>query len=189
MNQKQKSGVRSQKPAPIRAGSVAPADRRPLTADRSAVIPSPSALIPRPPVLTQDSGLRTKDSRLPQIRLVPSGKTIQITPGLAIQPAPLAAVPAFGVIEWHRHADGRFEPRLVTKDEWFALADDMFAKLGLSISRETLIRLGRSGFIRLRRPTPGLIEVNLESLITHFENCEEEDFWTEERIEQYREAP
>ena len=64
----------------------------------------------------------------------------------------------------------------------------MTDKIGVSISRETLIRLGRAGFIRLRRPTPGLIEVHIGSLIDHFESVEDEEFWTPERTRQYREA-
>ena len=149
---------------------------KPLPPKKPTAPPPPSSLIPHP-------------SSFPgTVRLIPTGKLIRITPGLAIQPAPLAAVPAFGVVEWHRRADGTFDAKLVTQDEWVALSDDMATKLGLAIGRDTIIKLGRAGFIRLRRPTPFIIELNVRSLIEHCEAVEEEDFWTDERIEQYREA-
>jgi len=172
MNQKQKSGVRSQESGG-RPGSLIPqlkVERSALSVERSGV----SA-----PVLARTPGL---------VRVITNGKTIQITPGLSVQPAPLAAVPAFGVVEWTRLADGRFEPKLLVHSEWFKLTRDPSKQLGLPVSRDTLLRLGRAGFIQLRRFTPFEIQVNLQSLIEHLENCEEDDFWTPERIEQYREA-
>ncbi len=145
-------------------------------------MPPKKTMIAPPPTLASLKAQRSS------VKVLPSLKTIQITPGLAVQPVPLAAVPAFGVVEWHRRPDGSFEPKLVSHDEWVGLSDMMTDKIGVSISRETLIRLGRAGFIRLRRPTPGLIEVHIGSLIDHFESVEDEEFWTPERTRQYREA-
>jgi hypothetical protein len=117
------------------------------------------------------------------------GQPIRITPDLAVLPhAPLAAVPAFGLVEWVRTADGKFEARLITHDQWIALSRYPADQIGLPISRDTLLRLGRAGFIRMRRPTPFEWQYHLGSLIEHLEAAEEEDFWDETNIKRYREA-
>jgi hypothetical protein len=123
-----------------------------------------------------------------EVKLAPSGRKIQITPGLSVQPAPLSALPAFALIEWTRVGDGKYEPRLVTADEWVNMSDDMETRIGLKVSANTLKRLGRAGFIRLRRPVPAQYQLHIGSLIEHLENCEEEDFWTEANVRKYMEA-
>ena len=64
----------------------------------------------------------------------------------------------------------------------------METRIGLKVSANTLKRLGRAGFIRLRRPVPAQYQLHIGSLIEHLENCEEEDFWTEANVRKYMEA-
>jgi hypothetical protein len=122
------------------------------------------------------------------VRVFPSGQTIRITPGLEIQPAPIAAVPAFAVVEWISKPDGTFRPQLTTHAEWISLTDEQQSIPGIPASRSTLLRLGRAGFVKLRRITPLWVQIHLPSLIEHLENCEDPEFWDDKRTERYRRA-
>jgi hypothetical protein len=78
--------------------------------------------------------------------------------------------------------------RLLKQDAWVQVTDATESVDGIPLSRSTLLRLGRAGFIRLRRITPLSIQVHLGSLLDHLEAVEDPEFWDERNNRKYREA-
>lgn len=63
--------------------------------------------------------------------------------------------------------------------EWMGLSQASLARVGITLSENTLRRLGRAGFIRVRPISPNRYEFNYQSWLEHCRRVEAdaEEFW------------
>ena len=115
---------------------------------------------------------------------------VQVAPG---KYAPTSAeVPELTVCAWQKSADGHYIPVPVA-ERWVRLDDDMTRILGFGGVRgtrprsDTLLRLGRSGFIEIIHASPRCYMLNLDSWFNHLRRCAEDpEFWENEaRVAEY----
>jgi hypothetical protein len=115
---------------------------------------------------------------------------VQIAPG---KYAPTSdQVPEMTVCAWQKTADGHYHPVPVA-ERWIRLDEDMLRILGFRGDRprpDTLLRLGRAGFIEVIQATPKCHMLNLDSWFNHLRRCAEDPFfWEDEaRIDEYRKS-
>lgn len=70
----------------------------------------------------------------------------------------------------------RVVPRLATT--WVRFSRDRLLKLGIELSENTMQRLGRAGFIRIRQPSPSSYEFDFQSWLNHCAQVEADpEFW------------
>ena len=84
--------------------------------------------------------------------------------------------PRVAVFKWVLQGDGSYKPQIKPVDEWVKI--NFVKELGLSISSDTVRRLGIAGVIEIRHSAPGAVEVNLASLDAHLEGCRDPEYWT-----------
>jgi hypothetical protein len=123
--------------------------------------------------------------RIP-VKIHPTGQTIEVAPGTAYADLPPTHVPRAGIVRWTPAGDGTYRPRVQVLEIWVRVSHA--GDYGITIPRDTLVRLGNAGFIELAQPSPGHTAVNLDSLLAHIEKCKDPEFWNKERRQRYREA-
>ena len=100
-------------------------------------------------------------------------------------PADLRKVPALGVFDWQRNADGSYTPCVRVKEAWLRVSEA--EKLPLGLSAEVLFKLVKGGFVMGSAPAPHSTIINVSDLLRHIEECAEDpDFWTSERLDRYK---
>ncbi|WP_414664892.1 hypothetical protein [Horticoccus sp. 23ND18S-11] len=113
-----------------------------------------------------------------------SGARFEVAPGKRIPvpalPGPAEATPLRYVLAEVVPLGGgtfRLVPRPVM--EWMGLSQAALAKVGITLSENTLRRLGRAGFIRVRPVSPNRYEFNFTSWLEHCRRVEAdpEEFW------------
>jgi hypothetical protein len=120
------------------------------------------------------------------VRIHPISATMQLAPGEKFADVPPDILPKVGIVRWIPSGDGSYRPKLQVLEIWVRVTHAHL--YGITIPRDTLVRLGNAGFIELSQPSPGHTAVNLDSLLAHIEACKDPEFWTETRQAQYREA-
>jgi len=116
----------------------------------------------------------------------PDQQEIEVAPGERYVDVPPDIVPKIGIVRWTPAGDGTYKPRVQVMENWIRVTEA--TRFGIHIKRETLIRLGTSGFISSNQPSPGMICISLDSLLEHIELCKDPEFWTEKRRTEYRKA-
>lgn len=119
-----------------------------------------------------------------QVRIYPTNQTIAVAPGERYVDIPPAKVPQAGIVRWVPAGDGTYRPRLQVMETWVRVGQ--CEQFGIHIKRDTLIRLGIAGFIKICQPSPMTPSISIESLLEHMEAAKDPEFWTEERLERYR---
>ena len=120
------------------------------------------------------------------IRVHPTATTTQVTAGAKFAEIPEETVPKVGIVRWIPEGDGTYRPRVQILETWVRVS--LAHQYGVSIPRDTLVRLGNAGFIELCQPSPCHTAVNLDSLLRHIEACKDPEFWNPERMTRYRAA-
>lgn len=123
--------------------------------------------------------------RIP-VRIHPTGQTLEVAPGERYADLPATHVPRAGIVRWTPSGDGTYRPRLQILEIWVRVTNAH--EYGVTVPRDTLVRLGNAGFIELVQPSPNHVAVNLDSLLAHIERCKDPEFWNAERRQRYREA-
>ena len=122
-----------------------------------------------------------------KIKLVKTGHSVEIAPGSETEVSiPREAVPRYGFVQLMRQNDGSYLPVLKTWSETIRMRSDTPSALGLDISYNTMKRLIVSGFIRGSLIAPDTCLVDLVSLFEHINATRDFEFWTQERIREYR---
>ncbi len=110
-----------------------------------------------------------------------TGITAEVAPGKRITIAEPEPLPRYVIAEAVPLGGGtyRIVPRLATN--WISLSQGSLARLGITLSENTMRRLGRAGFIRIRAISPARYEFELQSWFQHCAATEaDEEFWSRE---------
>lgn len=123
----------------------------------------------------------------------PAGRRVraELTPGRVAGAVeiPRDTIPRFGVVEILQARDGSVVPIIKNWGQKIRLTHDLPRRLGLDLSRSSLLRLMRADFIRYHQVTPGTILLDVASVAEHVAATQNgQEFWTPERIRRYREA-
>lgn len=95
-----------------------------------------------------------------------------------ITPGDLKA-PPYVICHMRRLPNGDYRPEPVEWSGWVQIADSGLKKLGLNISRQTLHRLWKNGYVVARQISPAIIELNLASFIEHLNRVDNDPyFWS-----------
>lgn len=109
-------------------------------------------------------------------------------------------IPRYGVVRWVPAGDGLWRPMIRGWGKYVALrrffrpgatgkeVHPMMRRLGLDLSYNSVLRLYKNGFITGLQPVPHKILIDLESLQRHLTEAQDPDFWTPERVRQFKET-
>ena len=111
--------------------------------------------------------LRTLSTSTAPLEIEP-GKTCCLTDLLkaSVEPIDLKA-PPYAICRMVRLANGDYRPVPVEWSEWVPLQNEWLQKLGIKISRQTLHRLWKNGYVIIRQTSPSIHELNLASFVAH----------------------
>lgn len=109
--------------------------------------------------------------------------SVEIAPGETFGLAPASPeslkAPSFAICRMMRLGNGDYRPVPVEWAEWVNLREGVAEKLGSRLSRQTLHRLWRNGYIQMRQPSPQVVELHLGSLIDHLQAVRNDPaFWS-----------
>jgi hypothetical protein len=117
------------------------------------------------------------------------GAVVEVAPGerfglfdlaakAVARPATLKA-PPYAICRMVRLGNGDYRPVPVEWSTWVPATSGLIKKLGANISRKSLQRLWLNGYIEMRQVSPHVVELNLESLITHLRAVHDDpEFWS-----------
>ena len=119
-------------------------------------------------------------SNIPQVLPVVGAKPgtlAEVMPGKKFVQLPSASLPEVVVAEVVPQGEGTF--RLVGRvcPRWFTVKSDTLAKLGIGISRNSMKRLIRAGFVEGQMTIPGVVEFNYHSYLAHHARASDPEFW------------
>lgn len=98
---------------------------------------------------------------------------------------PGGKVPEYVVCKMEQIREGVYQAKPVTLDLWIKKRPGLCRRFGIELSDETLLRLGRAGFVKIHNPAPQVVLVNIQSLLAHLEATQSPRFWTRERRRRY----
>lgn len=124
------------------------------------------------------------------VQSIKTGRRIEVAPGrhVADPEIPRDEVARYGFAKLMRQSDGSYIPVLQCWGETVRARESIWREMGIDVGSETIKRLIRAGFVRCRRIAPDTTLVDLQSLYEHLEAVRDPEFWTEARIQQYREG-
>lgn len=126
-------------------------------------------------------------------------KIVEVAPGQFVAVLGREAVPRYGIIRFDRRGND-WIPVFVGWGKKIALRKffrpdatgqephPILQCLGLDLSYNSILRLFKNGFIRGSMPVPHRILIDIESLNRHLEESSDPDFWTPERVKQFKET-
>lgn len=113
------------------------------------------------------------ENQLQEVELTPGHKSL----------APVE-MPNYAIFQMRRLPNGDIRPTLVEWTEWIPITDKDLADAGIPVSRQTIRRLGRAGFLEIDRIVPGRYALSLSSWVAHMKAVRENpDFWSKSTIE------
>lgn len=127
-------------------------------------------------------------------------KIVEYAPGQSAVILGRENIPRYGVVLMERTAKNEYRPRFVGWGKKIALRKffrpgasgsephPVLQCLGLDLSYNSVLRLYKNGFIRGTMPVPHRILIDIASLNRHLEEASDPDFWTEERVRQFKET-
>lgn len=92
--------------------------------------------------------------------------------------------PRFCLCRWSKSSEGNFSP-IPVAGRWVRITEELVASLGFQDGRrrrrwETLMRLGRAGYIDILHLSPGCWMLDLDSWFRHLAACADDpDMWDE----------
>ncbi len=106
------------------------------------------------------------------------GVACEVAPGKKVELHEGDPLPRFVLAEMV--PTGRGEYRVVPRPlvEWMSLSQVALERLGITLSENTMRRLGRAGFIETRQVSPSRIEFNVQSWFAHCERVRDPEFWS-----------
>jgi hypothetical protein len=117
---------------------------------------------------------------------------VQVRPGVWQEVSfPARAAARWGLVRLRGGSGGTLTPDLTTWTGWYRLTENPERDLGLPVSRQFLTILGLGGFIRVRRPSPAVTLIDVESLYDHLQRTEGDkavEFWGRDNIAKWEEA-
>ncbi len=138
--------------------------------------------------MSDSSAATEPDAPAPRGKRAPRSFTarVEVSPGqFETVTFPTAAASRWGAVRLRQvpgSATLRFELRTWTRE--YRLTDKPQRDLGLPMHWQWYIVMGYLGkFFKVRRPSPRVTLIDLDSLHRHLEASEEPGFWTPERIE------
>jgi hypothetical protein len=125
------------------------------------------------------------DAPLPGLKIVPTKPGPGDIVNLHGQPDDVAR---YGVVRMLRRQDGSYMPVIKTYSRWVKLTATTLIDLGLAncLSRQTIDRLIQCGVIDHSQPSPQIILIDVDSLLSHLERTREPGWWTDERRKAFR---
>lgn len=105
------------------------------------------------------------------------GVTVEIAPGKKIELRESDPLPRFCIAEMVPMGGGTYRvvPRPLVV--WQSLSQVSLSRLGITLSENTMRRLGRGKFIELRQISPSRFEFNFQSWVDHCTRCSDPEFW------------
>jgi hypothetical protein len=133
--------------------------------------------------------------KLPKLTLIRNGADahtalVEVAPGQYAAPGVHPSdVPRYGLVRLMRQPDGTYAPVLKHHGQWMRCGAELLKNCGLeALPLRTFYRLINAGFVKKSRPSPNVILVDLGSLVDHIEASSDPEFWTAERMKQFRQA-
>lgn len=129
-----------------------------------------------------------------------TAKMVEYAPGQYAAVLGAEVIPRYGVVRFDHVGKNHWRPCLIGWGRHIALRkffregatgnepNPELARLGLDLSYNSVLRLYKNGFVRGRMPVPHRILIDLESLHRHLEATADPDFWTAEKIAQFKEV-
>ncbi|MBI5770870.1 MAG: hypothetical protein HZA93_24040 [Verrucomicrobia bacterium] len=105
---------------------------------------------------------------------------VEIAPGKVCPPPVLPATgPGYTIAEVVPLGGGAFRLQPRPAIEWLGMTQSALRRVGITLSENTLRRLGRAGFIQVRPISPNRYEFNWQSWLAHCAAVESdpEGFW------------
>lgn len=105
------------------------------------------------------------------------GVSVEIAPGKRIEVCDPDPIPRFVIAEMVPLGGGSYRvvPRVL--NQWMGISQGTLAKLGITLSENTMRRLGRAEFFEVRQISPNRYEFNLQSWFAHAEKARDPEFW------------
>lgn len=127
-------------------------------------------------------------------------KIVEVTPGQHAVILGREMIPRYGVVLMERTAKNEYRPRFVGWGKKMSLRrffrdgakgtepHPLLQRLGLDLSYNSVLRLWKNGFISGTMPVPHRILIDIASLNKHLVEASDPEFWTEERVKQFKET-
>ena len=114
---------------------------------------------------------------------------IMVGPGRYVPADNKSGAPDYTLCTWTRNADGTYAPQ-PDQTRFFRLTEALVRRLGFHERPDTILRLGRAGFVEVVKVAPGTHLLNLDSWWNHVRRCAEDpEFWDDDaRLAEYRKA-
>jgi hypothetical protein len=102
---------------------------------------------------------------------------VEIAPGKKVAVRDADPLPRYVIAEMVPVGAGNYRliPRVL--NEWMSISQGSLAKLGITLSENTMRRLGRADFFEVRQISPNRYEFNLQSWFAHAEKARDPEFW------------
>jgi hypothetical protein len=107
------------------------------------------------------------------------GVAVEIAPGRKLEFTDADPAPRYCLMELIPLGGATYRAIPRPLKEWMGLSQASLARVGITLSENTLRRLGRAGFIRVRPISPNRYEFNYQSWLDHCRRVEAdaEEFW------------
>jgi hypothetical protein len=108
------------------------------------------------------------------------GVTVEAAPGKKLELRESDPLPRYCIAENVPLGGGTYRviPRPLI--DWLSLSQGSLDRLGIGLSENTMRRLGRAEFIKVRQISPSRYEFNFQSWLEHCARCEDPEFWDTE---------
>lgn len=105
------------------------------------------------------------------------GVNVEVAPGHKAEIRDADPLPRYVLAELVPLGGGQYRvvPRPLV--EWMSLSQGALDRLGITVSENTMRRLGRAGFIQVRQVSPSRVEFNVQSWFAHCERVQDLEFW------------
>lgn len=141
------------------------------------------------PIVYEPNNRREQEEAAARFRELSKPDMLRITPSTANAPAvyvpkPGARVPDLVLARWAELSDGRYH-LVPVAGRWARLSTELCTILGFrDMNRnrkyETMMRLGRAGYIEIVKVSPGCWMIDLDSWWRHIADCmENPEMWDE----------
>lgn len=107
------------------------------------------------------------------------GVAVEVAPGKKLEFTDSDPAPRYCLMELVPLGGATYRAIPRPLKEWMGLSQASLARVGITLSENTLRRLGRAGFIRVRPISPNRYEFNYQSWLEHCRRVESdaEEFW------------
>ena len=138
---------------------------------------------------TTETGRHERDPLAKRLRRATEPCMVQVGPGVWAPRDPAESVPEVVLAVWKPTGNGQYV-LMPFRDQMARLNKRLANLLGFRGQYNTLLRLGRAGFIEIVKAAPFTNLINLDSYYNHLRRCAEDpEFWEhEDNRELYRQS-